>query len=229
MKWPATIYFSVSHYDIYPAHELPYQNSGVYINLGLESLTCPMRWTNLNCPWWVPLSSWVFWGTFCSPGPWHSYLGEPLGIIFNHFILLPKLNTRSRIDVPVPLLLSCPFWLHCRWQRHNLGPDYRELGWGGMLDCAVDGPQPELGCWLSQGNAGCAASIFGLATGSHALPFCWGLITCWIFICPKDYLVILRNPGSPANVFPSAGVPRGEHDRPFSFLKGPSRSPGWKR
>lgn len=39
--------FSVSHY-IYPAHELPHQNLGVYIKLDRESLAHPMRQANLN-------------------------------------------------------------------------------------------------------------------------------------------------------------------------------------
>lgn len=62
--------------------------------------------------------------------------------------------------------------------------------------------------------------FIGVGRSRQALHFCWGLIICWIFICPKDYLVIFRNLGSPASFSPLAWVPSGECDWPLLLSEG---------
>lgn len=137
----------------------------------------------------------------------HTYIHENLllGLIFNHSILSPKLRTTGSVDVP----LRCP-------TQAFLSAVLVSLAWAGILDWAAELPatKPNGGTGLPRRCRPCNFSVC-VGSRSHVLHFCWGPITCWIFICPKDYLVILRNPGSLANFSPLAWVPSGECDWPL--------------
>lgn len=95
----------------------------------------------------------------------------PLGIILNYFILLAKLRTISQIDVslPVPSALLSVCIVGDRGGTTLGRPRGASSEQGPRTVLQSHHPQTELGCWLSQGNAGWAASLFGLA--ARVMPF----------------------------------------------------------
>lgn len=71
IKGSAMVCFPVSHYIFTQSHELPYQNSGVYIKLDLEPLPHPVR-ADLNYCWPLPPPAIIF----PSPSREHTYTME---------------------------------------------------------------------------------------------------------------------------------------------------------
>lgn len=135
--------------------------------------------------------------------------------IFNHFILLPKLCQIDWCFSPFhPAVLS----LCSASERGGTA----SCGSTGRLWTELQSCQPWNRNRILAPPRKCRLCNFFIWVGNnrHALYFCWGLITCWIFICPKDYLAILRNPGSLAKFSPLAWVPSGECDWSFLPSKG---------
>lgn len=202
MKWWAMVCFPMSHYIFTQSYELPYQNSGVYIKLDLEPLTYPVRQADLNYHWRLPLSCRHL--SFPKQGA-RLHHGNLLGFIFNLLVLLPNLKAMNQIDVAFPSSLQA--FLSAALVREEAQPLASPQGaWPGqVLVCAAGllAMEQNWGPDSLRTRRPCSFSVW-VGNTSHVLHFCWGPIACWIFICPQDYLVILRNPDSLASFSPLA-------------------------